>query len=219
MKAYWINRLGVYGDFLIEQAFEHSDKNLVKYPHYDTLLGQSFTENTIIVLDITQEKEISFISNYLSQITVQNHFSFVEKFLGFRFESDSYYKSQTEFSKKVLYIFKKLWLELRLNPSKLVNVLENPFATFTISDFSTISKETYPKSYALLGCDDYCLFIYTLFEELTGVKDYGLLILDRFDNNDDVLLNSLSKEEQNEVERLTFDGIVYQPKQGVLMLQ
>ena len=250
VSYFMVNDKGYYGRYIfrekhkyfnyakissLSQLSDNSNKNIIiEHPKYDDLIDnidKLESLNVIILLDLTQEKEIKLLDNYFPRLLIDSELDI------FYYETNdlTYYDflgldnfSQTDLKQiiktkekyKLLYIFNEFKDILNLNPSKLLNFKMNETISFSFSDFKNLNKNKYPKSYALLNSDSFEYFYKILYSELVGVIDLELEIMKRF--NDKTLTNkekqlsikNYSKEELNAIEKLKRQGEIFSPDEN-----
>ncbi len=250
VSYFMVNDKGYFGKYLFREKHKHfnytkidslielsddSNKNIIiEHPKYDDLLDNMDkleSLNVIILLDLTQDKEIKLLDNYFPRLLIdsESYIFYYEltnltyyDFLGLDNFSQTDLKQivKTKEKYKLLYIFNEFKDILNLNPSKLLNFKMNETISFSFSDFKNLNKNKYPKSYALLNSDSFEYFYKTLYSELVGVIDLELEIMQRF--NDMKLINKekqlsikkYSKEELNAIEKLKRQGEIFSPDEN-----
>lgn len=253
LSYYVVNDKGYFGNYLFTKRHIPENHKLIseisdfsnifkettiiwKYPNYADLfnhIDKLEEHNVVILLDITQSKEIQLANNYFSKLDLDFELGLIAEipvpiteydYLNMDTFSNEELKklSKTKNKFKILYIYERLKYDLNLNPTKLRNFNFYENITFSLEDFKNLDKNKFPKSYDLLELNDLEKFYEVLYEELLNIEEPEDLILKKFsdkslvDEDGLVETSNFTKEERRVTHNLSRKHKIYFPKRNYM---
>jgi hypothetical protein len=182
----FVNPYGLFGHYIFKNLINNNEENLKEITTENLPLNKQYylfcnnldfiiknhdhfkNYNINYFVDSYFEEIIKFLSQYYFVKEIPITQKSVLSFLGMdNFSLEQIKKLGEElYHFKLLYIFFKLYKELNLNPSRLINLNKNVNAVFNFNDFKNLNKDNYPLSFEAIKSDNFEDFVNTLFKEL-----------------------------------------------------